>query len=46
MINRRLVLMSGIGSTVMTTGLMGCASPTVMDYANDKPSLNLQTYFN
>ena len=46
MMNRRLVLMSGIGSTVMTTGLMGCASPTVMDYANEKPTLNLQTYFN
>jgi hypothetical protein len=46
MMNRRLVLLSGLGSTVMAGGLAGCASPNVADYANEKPVLNLQTYFN
>ncbi len=46
MINRRLALLSGIGSTVIATGLAGCAGPNITDYANEKPLLNLKTYFN
>jgi Protein of unknown function (DUF3833) len=46
MMNRRLLLVSGIGSTVVTSGLIGCASPKVTDYAGEKPALDLQTYFN
>ena len=44
--NRRLLLASGIGTAIVTTGLMGCTSPKVTDYAIEKPLLNLQTYFN
>ena len=44
--NRRLLLASGLGTTLVTTGLMGCASPKVSDYANEKPTLDLPTYFN
>lgn len=44
--NRRLLLASGLGTTLVTTGLMGCASPKVSDYANEKPALDLPTYFN
>ena len=46
MMNRRLLLASGVSSTLVTAGLAGCASPKVTDYANEKPTLNLQTYFN
>jgi len=46
MMNRRLLLWGGIGSTVAATGLMGCASPQITDYANEKPTLDLPTYFN
>ena len=45
MMNRRSLLLGGIGSTVMTTGLVGCASPNVADYASEKPALDLQNYF-
>ena len=45
MMNRRLVL-SGFGATVAGSGLMGCTSPMVSDYANEKPMLQLETYFN
>jgi len=44
--NRRLLLLSGISTTAMTAGLIGCASPNVTDYTGEKPSLDLQTYFN
>lgn len=46
MMNRRWLLFSGLGSTVLTTGLIGCANPKVSDYAEEKPALDLPTYFN
>lgn len=46
MMNRRLLLAGGIGSTALATGLMGCASPKVSDYVSEKPALHLPTYFN
>lgn len=46
MMNRRLVLTGGLTSAAVATGLVGCASPQVEDYANESPTLNLQTYFN
>ena len=46
MMHRRQLLLSGIGSTVVATGLAGCASPSVNDYASEKPALDLQAYFN
>lgn len=46
MMNRRWLLFSGLGSTVLTTGLIGCANPKVSDYAEEKPTLDLPTYFN
>jgi hypothetical protein len=35
-----------MASTAAIANLSGCASPTVEDYANQKPELNLRTYFN
>jgi hypothetical protein len=46
MMDRRLVVMSAIGSTFVAIGLIGCANPKVTDYANERPVLDLQTYFN
>jgi hypothetical protein len=48
MINRRLLLSSGMTAAVAVTatGLTGCASPRVEDYAAEKPVLDLRTYFN
>jgi len=46
MINRRVVLWSGIASSVSAASLSGCASQTVEDYASQKPTLDLPTYFN
>ena len=46
MMNRRFLLLGGIGSTVISTGLVGCASPTVADYESEQPTLDLQNYFN
>lgn len=43
---RRLLLSSGMTAAVAATGLVGCASPRVEDYATQKPVLNLRTYFN
>lgn len=43
---RRLLLSSGMIAAVAATGLAGCASPRVEDYAAQKPVLNLRTYFN
>ena len=44
MMNRRLLLSSSMA--VAATGLAGCASPRVQDYAGQKPQLDLRTYFN
>jgi hypothetical protein len=46
MMQRRHLLLSGIGSTALATGLIGCANPSVNDYASEQPALDLQTYFN
>ena len=48
MMNRRLLLSSGMTAAVAVTatGLTGCASPRVEDYAAEKPVLDLRTYFN
>lgn len=46
MMNRRMLLATGIASTVGAASLSGCASPTVDDYAAEKPVLDLKTYFN
>jgi hypothetical protein len=43
---RRLLLSSGLTAAVAASGLAGCASPRVEDYATQKPVLNLRTYFN
>jgi hypothetical protein len=43
---RRSVVMSAIGSTMVASGLVGCASPNIADYASEKPTLNLPAYFN
>jgi len=42
---RRTLLLSGMATTALA-GLSGCASPTVDDYASQKPVLDLRTYFN
>lgn len=44
--NRRMLLLSGMASTAVAAQLSGCASPTVDDYAGQKPELDLRTYFN
>ncbi len=46
MMNRRKLLLSGVATTAIASNLAGCASPTVADYAAEKPTLNLRTYFN
>jgi hypothetical protein len=43
MMNRRHLLLSSMAGTALVTG---CASPTVDDYASQKPVLDLRTYFN
>ena len=43
---RRSLVISGLASTLTATGLLGCASPQVADYASEKPTLDLTTYFN
>lgn len=40
---RRLLLSGGIAAATLLTG---CASQNLADYANDKPALDLATYFN
>jgi hypothetical protein len=48
MVNRRQLLTrsaTGIGA-VATLGLTGCASPSIDDYAQEKPVLDLRSYFN
>ena len=44
--NRRMLLLSGVASTAVAANLSGCASPSVEDYATEKPVLDLRTYFN
>jgi hypothetical protein len=41
---RRLVLLSAAAASALTLG--GCASQKIDQYANDKPVLDLQQYFN
>ncbi len=48
MVNRRQLLTrsaTGLGA-VAALGLAGCASPSIDDYAQEKPVLDLRTYFN
>jgi hypothetical protein len=44
--NRRSLLLNGVASAVGAASLSGCASPSVEDYASEKPALDLRTYFN
>lgn len=44
MMKRRLLL-TGAGTATLAA-LAGCASPTVADYAAEKPTLDLTSYFN
>ncbi len=48
MVNRRqLLTRSAAGACVIATlGLSGCASHSIDDYAQDKPMLDLRSYFN
>jgi hypothetical protein len=48
MVNRRQLLSrSAAGfSAVAAVGLTGCASPSIDDYAQEKPVLDLRSYFN
>ena len=43
---RRTLLLTGITATAGAMGLVGCAGPNVQDYADQKPTLDLKTYFN
>ena len=48
MVNRRQLLTrsaAGFGA-VAAVGLTGCASPSIDDYAKEKPVLDLRSYFN
>ena len=40
---RRLLLTTGVASLAVLTG---CAGPQIADYANDRPTLDLRSYFN
>ena len=46
MMHRRQLLLGSLGSAAVASGLVGCAGPSVDDYVNDQPRLDLQTYFN
>ena len=46
MMNRRLLLLSSLTGTAGLVGLSGCASPSIEDFANQKPTLDLPSYFN
>ncbi len=41
-----MLLLSSLLGTAGVASLSGCAGPTVADYANQKPELDLRTYFN
>ena len=45
MMHRRKLLLTGLSATAGTIGLAGCAGPVVQDYADQKPTLDLKTYF-
>ncbi|WP_333844617.1 DUF3833 domain-containing protein [Limnohabitans sp.] len=44
--NRRKLLLSSLASTAVAANLSGCASPSIDDFAGQKPVLDLRTYFN
>lgn len=46
MMQRRTLLLTGISAAAGGMGLAGCAGPSVKDYADQKPILDLKTYFN
>jgi len=48
MVNRReLLSASAAGASVLAAvGLSGCASPSIEDFSQEKPVLDLRTYFN
>jgi hypothetical protein len=46
MMNRRQLLLSGTGTLVGAASLVGCAGPSVDDYTNERPLLDLRDYFN
>ncbi len=48
MLSKRTLLRSALlaGSSLSALTLSGCASPSASDYANQKPLLDLKTYFN
>jgi hypothetical protein len=46
MMHRRKLLLTGLSATAGAIGLAGCAGPAVQDYADQKPTLDLKTYFN
>jgi hypothetical protein len=43
---RRLLLGAATATTVLSLGLAGCATQDIASYANEKPVLDLQQYFN
>lgn len=43
---RRQWLFSSLSAGALALNLNGCASPNVEDYAQEKPTLDLKTYFN
>ena len=46
MMQRRKLLLTGLSASAGAIGLAGCAGPAVQDYADQKPTLDLKTYFN
>ena len=47
MLNRRHLITRGVAATgaLATLGLTGCAGPVIDDYAQEKPVLDLRTFF-
>ena len=43
---RRLLLGTACATTALSLGLAGCATQDIAAYANEKPALDLQQYFN
>lgn len=46
MMKRRQLLMSSMATVVGAASVGGCASPSVEDYASERPELELRQYFN
>ena len=46
MMHRRKLLLTGLVTTTGVVGLTGCAGPSIQDFADQKPALDLKTYFN